>query len=168
MSAPTLFAPEARPQIENKKSVWSKAIKRNIALSVTVDTDKRRLFDVLTLPEYLEAWLSLPCDHAGCHITATQTEKDYRLDHYATGGLDLSIAGSYRARRRSKIAFTWRKTQPAHPHPNAADTLVHIRLEGAFARTIVHVDHSGFFTAEDHRWHHELWFLSLNKLHTLF
>jgi uncharacterized protein YndB with AHSA1/START domain len=133
-----------------------------------VSADKRRVFDALTLPEYREAWLSLPGRNSGRYTTATSNDNAYRLDHFVEGGLEFSIAGAYRVCRRSKMAFTWRKSSATSLHVSAAETLVTIRLQGAFADTTIALDHHGLFSPAEYRWHSEMWDLSLNKLRSLF
>jgi uncharacterized protein YndB with AHSA1/START domain len=139
-----------------------------IALQVDITADRRRIFDALTLPEYIETWLSLPCAHTGCHTIASQADSSYRLDHYAAGGLDLSISGSYRVCRRGKMFFSWRKSRAFDGSESLPESAVQIRLYGDFARSTLCLSHTGYFSKGEYRWHTELWNRSLRNLQQLF
>jgi uncharacterized protein YndB with AHSA1/START domain len=166
MNATALLVPQ--PSRQRQHGVRPETVERHIVLNVTVSADKRRLFDALTLPEYREAWLVVPGSHSHCYTVVSETGGAFRLDHFAEGGLEFSIAGAYRVCRRSKMAFTWRKSNATSLHVSAPETLVTIRLQGAFSDTTVSLDHSGHFSPTEYRWHSEMWSLSLNKLRALF
>jgi uncharacterized protein YndB with AHSA1/START domain len=168
MNATALLVPEQNSSRERHNGVRPETIERHIVLSVTVGADKRRLFDALTLPEYREAWLSIPGSRSDCYSAASETRGVYRLDHFVEGGLEFSISGVYRVCRRSKMAFTWRKSSATSLHVSAPETLVTIRLQGAFSDTTVSLHHAGAFSPAEYRWHSEMWDLSLNKLRSLF
>jgi uncharacterized protein YndB with AHSA1/START domain len=168
MNATALIVPDRNSSPEVYKGARTETAERSILCSVTVGADKRRVFDALTLSEYREAWWCVPGSHSDCYSAASATEDAYRLDHFVDGGLEFSIAGAYRVCRRSKIAFTWRRRSATSIHVSAPETLVTIRLQGAFADTAVALEHSGLFSPTEYRWHTEMWHLSLNKLRSLF
>jgi uncharacterized protein YndB with AHSA1/START domain len=141
---------------------------QRIALQVEVAADRRRIFDALTLPEYIETWLSLPCAHSGCRTIASQADNSYRLDHYAADGLDLSILGSYRVCRRGKMFFSWHKSRAVDGSEFLPGSAVQIRLYGDFARSTLCLSHTGYFSKGEYQWHCELWNRSLRKLQQLF
>ncbi|HUB29395.1 MAG TPA: SRPBCC domain-containing protein [Terracidiphilus sp.] len=152
-----------------RNSLSERIVEREIAFHMTVSADRRRIFDALTLPEYIETWLSLPGDHSDCQTIASRTDDGYRLEHYhAKGRLDFSISGAYRVCRRGKLLFTW------HKHPAGAETahteqsLVSIRINGAFAESTLLLTHTGLFSESDYDWTRDLWALSLTKLQTIF
>ncbi len=111
MSATTLFPPQSSFRGTRETNPRPNVHERQIAMRTTLRADKRRIFDALTLPEYRETWLCLPCSHSNCRTTASQTGSHFRFDHYVAGALDLSITGCYQACRRSKMSFTWHRTE---------------------------------------------------------
>lgn len=168
MIATALFDPET-PSVSIGGSGAREFVReQKIAMQVEVSADKRRIFEALTLPEYIEAWFSLPCGHSNCQTFAAQADKSFQLDHYVSGDLNLRITGSYRTCRRGKMAFTWRKTRLLNEQSSMSESLVLIRLRGAFARSTVHLSHTGLFSESEYRWHCDLWDRSLKKLQALF
>jgi activator of Hsp90 ATPase-like protein len=167
MSATAYLSPETtRPR--RLANVRARFAQRHIAMRVVVGADRRRIFDALTLPEYIEAWLTLPGDHAGCRLVASQKEEAFRFDHFSAVGYDLSISGAFRVCRRGKMFFSWRKWDARDEHAWFTDSLVMIRLYGAFAKSTLCLAHSGSFSEEDYCWHSEMWERSLKKLQSLF
>jgi len=136
----------------------------SVSVTVSVNTIARRLFQALTVPEYLETWLRMPGDDTDCYIAALQNANCYRLDRYRRGGIDVSVIGSYRILRRNKLHFTWRQ----YAELSTPESLVQIRLLGDFGRTTVRLNHVGLTSREQHIWHQELWEKSLTKLASLF
>lgn len=168
MNATALFVPKQNPAAEPQGAVRPEAVERRIQFEATVSADKRRLFDAITLPEYRESWLCFPDQHPGGYVAASWADNVYRLDYLVQGGTGFSIAGAYRACRRSKMVFTWRKSIATGLHLSLPETLVTIRLQGAFSNTTVSVDHAGVFSPAEYRWHSDMWRLSLEKLRSLF
>jgi uncharacterized protein YndB with AHSA1/START domain len=169
MCSPALLPHELAARTGHRNSHSDRIAEREIAFHMTVSADRRRIFDALTVPEYVETWLSLPGEHSECQTVASRTDDGYRLEHYDAGGnLDFSIAGTYRVCRRGKLLFTWRK-HPAASEPRRSDeSLVMIRLNGAFAESTLLLTHTGLFSASDYDWTRALWTLSLTKLQTIF
>lgn len=168
MSATTLLQPQTHFPRSRERHARPNLRAQQIEMQATVNADKRRIFDALTLPEYTETWLSLPCNHTDCHTVASQTDDCFRFDHYVAGALDLSITGSYDVCRRGKLSFTWHKSGALHRPEDSPETEVLIRLHGAFASSTLCLSHTGFFSADEYRWHREMWRLSLRKLQSLF
>jgi uncharacterized protein YndB with AHSA1/START domain len=168
MSATTLLPPHSSFPRVHQSATRSNSREHQIAIRATLRADKRRIFDALTLPEYRETWLCLPCSHSNCHTTASQTGSRFRFDHYVAGTLDLSITGCYHVCRRGKVSFTWHKTE-AHPKSeHSSESIVQIRLYGEFASSALCLTHTGHFSPDEYRWHCDMWQLSLNKLQSLF
>ncbi len=168
MSAATLLPPPSSFRHSHKSVNRSNTREREIAMRATLKADKRRIFDALTLPEYMETWLCLPCSHVDCRTTASQTGSRFCFDHYVAGALDLTITGCYQMCRRGKMSFTWQKTE-AHPQSeHSSESIVQIRLYGEFASSALSLTHTGHFSPDEYRWHCDMWQLSLNKLQSLF
>jgi uncharacterized protein YndB with AHSA1/START domain len=134
------------------------------SLEVSIQTDVRRLFHALTVPEYMEAWLSLPGERPGCSTVAARTNDDYAIDHFCEGRLSISISGTYRVCRRRNVLFSWRVDGDLC----VPQTEVEIRLRGDFDRTSLMLQHGGFASRHDHAWHSALWTASMGKLASLY
>jgi len=135
----------------------------HVALTVSVHAERHRLYQALTLPEYMEAWVRLPRAR-GQEISATCTAESYRIVGRSGDGTEISIAGIYRVSRRSKIIFTWKRGSAS----TVSASLVTIRLLGDFARTTLYLAHSGLASKAEYAWHREFWEGSLGRLRTLF
>jgi Activator of Hsp90 ATPase homolog 1-like protein len=168
MSATAYMTPETTLPESGFTRTRGRSKERHVALRVTVGADRRRIFDALTLPEYIEAWLTIPCSDSDCRLVALQKNGVFRFDHLSPAGLDLCIGGAYRVCRRGKMFFTWRKWHPVEHPACVPDSLVVIRLYGAFAKSTLCLAHSGFCSESEYRWHSELWDRSLRKLQSLF
>ena len=132
----------------------------HVAVSTIVNADRARIFQALTVAEYMEAWLCFP----GSAETSASVSRDgsgYRIERR---GSEACICGAWLTMRRGRLLFTWqcggRETSP--------ESLVLIRLYGEFARTRVCLHHVGLDSAKERAWHLELWTASLNKLSALF
>jgi uncharacterized protein YndB with AHSA1/START domain len=163
MSTPLLSPEEALKA--NRDAESTRVCEREITLQATLHADRRRIFDALTTPEYMETWLSLPGDHSHCRTLASRSNDEFHLDHFGERALDFSISGAYKACRRGKVLFTWRKDTVACSEPEG---LVSIRLHGEFAQSTLLLTHSGAFSERDYNWTRDLWTLSLKKLQILF
>jgi activator of Hsp90 ATPase-like protein len=137
---------------------------RNIAMRVSVASDANRIFQVLTSPEYLETWITLPGDSDDSYLVAWQDSGSYRIDHYQEGRRDLMITGDYRICRRRKMLFTWRTSGDRA----GSESLVYIGLHGNFSSTILELHHRGITSAAEHTWQQEMWHRSLDRLVRLF
>jgi hypothetical protein len=135
----------------------------SIAMTTAVDADAVRIFHALTLPEYLEAWISMPGHAEDSAVIASPAENGYRLDQYAAGSLAVSITGSYLFCHHRKMRLSWRKSRKAA----AFESLVDFRLRGNFGSTLLELRHTALGSADEYRWHQTLWSRSLDKLASL-
>jgi len=140
-------------------SDWS-----SLCLEVSIRADVRRLFHALTVPEYLEAWMSFPGDHSGCSTLASRIDDDYMVEHCCQGVPSFSIAGTYSICRRRNLTFSWRVDGVL----SMSKTEVDIRLHGDFENTRLILQHSGFVSRGDYTWHRLLWCASLDRLIALY
>jgi uncharacterized protein YndB with AHSA1/START domain len=136
----------------------------DVTVSVSVRTDRQRLFQILTVAEYMEAWLAIPDTRPDNRLCVTRDEDGFRIDHFRSRQIDFTISGLYRTCRRGKLHFTWRKDTPFSS--SMSDVL--IRLQGDFERTKVSVRHAGLRSNDDRTWHHDFWENSMRRLCTLF
>ena len=136
-----------------------------VARTVSVDADRHRLFQALTVPEYMEAWISVPGTGKDQQIMASCTPESYRILARNGACLLACIGGFYRVCRRSKLVFTWKKGTTTAA---GFSSLVTIRLLGDFARTTLCLSHSGLASKAEYLWHRAFWEGSLERLRALF
>jgi uncharacterized protein YndB with AHSA1/START domain len=134
-----------------------------IRMDLSIRADARRLFQVLTVPEYLEAWLCLP-GHDGCSPAATRIHDDYLLEHSCGDAPAVLITGTYLVCRRRYVMFSWRVDGDLC----VPESSVEIRLQGDFERTTLSLEHSGFVSSEAWLWHKALWNASMTRLMRLY
>ena len=143
-----------------KKSLLSRR-PFSIGITASVNADRHRIYQALTVPEYIEAWFSAPGAIAG--RTAVSAGENSFSINWCTAQDRFRIFCSYQVCRRSKLIFTWQPFTLAEP----TSSMVKIRLLGDFGRITVHVTHIGL-TSFDKQWHEELWAASLMRLSRLF
>jgi|HubBroStandDraft_6_1064221.scaffolds.fasta_scaffold1515493_1 uncharacterized protein YndB with AHSA1/START domain len=133
-----------------------------VEVSVKIPADIRRIFNALTIAEYLEAWLCFPdCDpFSSVVVSQTQRGFDINLTLAYRRTPSLKIHAVYLTREPHEVAFTWVK-QPASLK---SETTVIIDLNGTHSSTSLHLSHAGFINISDRRWHEDTWRASLEKL----
>lgn len=137
----------------------------NIVLHAALPSDANRIFQALTQPEYLEAWVRFPGDDAATHLTARQQDNSFCLEHDRNGSRDLVISGDYRICRRRKMLFSWIKRAEGSM---ATESLVYIRLHGNFTSTVLELHHRGIASAAEYAWQQAMWQGSFERLARLF
>ena len=159
MSTSILVKQPGRPTRE-----WKRFLPTPQPLSVSTVTsvraDRNRLFQALTVPEYIEAWFSAP-DAIESSTEVFAGEDFFSVSYASRDCGPVSIFCSYKVRRRSKLLFSWQR------NAEGSSSLVSIRLLGDFGRTTVHVTHGGV-ALSDREWHEGLWEASVRKLSKLF
>jgi uncharacterized protein YndB with AHSA1/START domain len=136
----------------------------HIAMTVSVNAERHRVFQALTLPEYIETWIRVPGIRGDQQVTVTCAQETYRISCCGFDASEVCITGAYRVSRRSKMIFTWRNGTV----PNTSPSLVTIRLVGDFARTTMRLSHSGLASKAEYLWHRALWENSMGRLCSLF
>ena len=136
----------------------------SLSLEVSIPADIRRLFHALTVPEYVETWMSVPGERPGCSTVAARTDDHYAIGHSCQGRPSVSISGSYRMCRRRNVVFSWR----VDGELSVPETEVEIRLRGDFERTTLVLSHTGFAARRDFEWHSALWTTSMRRLASLY
>lgn len=135
-----------------------------LSYSISVNADRGRVFQVLTIAEYMEAWLSVPGQMHGSPVHVTCDAQGFRIRYYDEKGMPTTLVGLYQILRTAKTMFLWSRSGDSE----LTASVVKIRLQGDFARTTLCLVHDGFSTDEDRRWHHMFWENSLGKLCRLF
>ena len=137
---------------------------RTVNLEFRLAADTRKIFDALTVPEYIEAWICIPGHHPECSNMTSRSAHGFQIEHHCRSGASTKITGNYRSFMRRKLSFSWR---PAHG-PETPDSFVEIRLHGDFERSVLRLRHFGLESEDDFNWHSALWSTSIAKLCRLF
>jgi hypothetical protein len=133
-----------------------------VTMSASLRADTRRLFQALTVPEYMEAWIYPPGFHPSCHSVVARVDDRYTIEHFCEGRRTLSISGSYLVCQRRKLIFTCQR------EGSSPQSYVDIRLCGDFESSTLQLRQHGLHSAEDYEWHRAWWAASLAKLGGLF
>jgi hypothetical protein len=134
-----------------------------IAISISVNADTRRIFQALTVPEYLEAWIDMPDRTTDSSIIASQDSNGYRLEHYLAEHMNVRIIGSFLYCHYRKMRLHWQR----HFQRTRAESLVDFRLRGNFGSSILELRHTALGSLDEFLWHQRLWQGSLSKLTSL-
>jgi uncharacterized protein YndB with AHSA1/START domain len=135
-----------------------------VLLEFSIRADARRLFHALTMPEYIETWISFPGHRLGCATVAATAHRDYVIQHQCKDKPAVSITGTYSVCQRHNLTFSWR----VEGTPCVPESCVDIRLRGNFENTTLLLRHSGFESANHCAWHRALWSASIGKLIGLY
>lgn len=135
----------------------------DIKIEIRLAADTRRIFEALTIPEYMELWMSMPGSHPVCSSRASRIDDGFIIDHFCDSKPPIRIAGTYVVCLRRKLAFTWSVSGPCIRPASYAD----IRLSGDFGKSILRLRHSGFASLDDYSWHAAFWRSSLSRLSRL-
>lgn len=128
----------------------------------SIPAERRRVYCALTLPEYMESWLSIPGAAPGC-VTVETDNQSFSIYCLDVESARLSIRCSYRTCNNKRLLFDWK----CDSLRTARTCLVQIRLVGEFERTNLELIHLGLDPSKIN-WHHELWDKSLARLSSLF
>jgi uncharacterized protein YndB with AHSA1/START domain len=136
----------------------------DVVMQATMHADPRRIFHALTMPEYVETWMTLPEQQKGSFVVAMQRAKSFRIDFYRQNMLDASVTGSFRIQQLDKLIFTWRRFGEL----DDAQSIVTILLQGGAGRCVLELRHTGLRSHPESHWHRQLWSASLRNLARLF
>lgn len=134
-----------------------------LALSMRVNADRQRIFQALTLPEYVEAWIA-PSGEGRQRRAVSISPEGFHIEIPDSLSPDSNIRGSYLTRRRSKLIFTWQKGWSL----DAPTSMVTIRLNGDFDCTEIVLNHAGLSCRREYEWHQTFWHESIRRLSSLF
>jgi uncharacterized protein YndB with AHSA1/START domain len=157
------FAPQPVSTRQIRNVSGPSPVDSSLAISMRVNADRQRLFQALTLPEYVEAWIA-PSGEGNQRRAVSITPEGFRIEIPDSRSPDSSIRGSYLTRRRSKLIFTWQKGWA----PDAPTSTVTIRLNGDFDRTEIVLNHAGLGCRREYEWHRTFWHESIRRLSGLF
>jgi uncharacterized protein YndB with AHSA1/START domain len=132
-----------------------------ITVHRSVNADRSRLFQALTLAEYIDAWFVAP-GSAPESTSVTMGPNCFVVSYRLLDGCEEQFVGSYKVLRRGKVQFAW-----TDAFRQSSSSLVRIRLQGDFGRTTVQLTHVGIDESQ-HLHYRMLWEASLERLASLF
>jgi uncharacterized protein YndB with AHSA1/START domain len=135
----------------------------NVRISTVLKADARRIFQALTLPEYLEAWITMPDQEPESSIAVLGEAGGFRLVHSSENRVVSSIAAYFLLQKLRVLRFHWRSTRARVSVPG----LVEVRIRDQFEGCVLELRHSALASAEEYLWHRKLWQNSLRKLAVL-
>jgi len=148
----------------NSLDVCLRDAPHTIRASVRVRAETRRLFQALTSPEYLEAWLCVPGSEGRWSLSADQSVSGFLIESGELDSERVRIAAAYTTLRRRRLAIHWKMERNCQ----RSDSTVTMRLHGDFECSVLSLHHAGLRFVEDADWHRQLWTASLERLARLF
>jgi hypothetical protein len=136
-----------------------------LTLTVSLNADRRRIFHVLTIPEYMETWLCVPDRHKERAIQVTSFPTGFHVRYLDEKGISSALAASFQIYRTAKMQLLWSRICG---NVASEPSVVKVRLNGDFERTTLCLTHNGLSSHGDRQWHERLWGQSLAKLSSLF
>lgn len=129
----------------------------DFSISFPIHADPRSLFHALTVPEYLEAWLRPPACRS---VSALLDGSNYVLQFQSGAAPRIAVRGAWLSRQPNCLSLTWnRRDEIMH-----VESVLTVELRERPGRTLLHLYHSGFTTAEQSLWHGDLWNSSVERL----
>lgn len=135
----------------------------DVAVSVEVKAESRRVLYALTIPEYMEAWLQMP-DSEKLECSAdSKAPNSFHIDLYSSEALHTlhaRIEGFCLLLNPDRVIYLWKNTCAG----STTESMVGIALKSGLGHCSVHLKHSGFCNMEESAWHSRMWLLSLDNL----
>jgi uncharacterized protein YndB with AHSA1/START domain len=132
----------------------------DVAVSVEIRAESRRVLYALTIPEYMEAWLQMPdLEKLECSADS-RAPNSFHIDLYSSEASHTRIEGFCLLSSPDWIVYLWKNSCAG----NNAETMVGIHLRSGPGQCTVDLKHSGFCNLEESVWHSRMWHSSLDKL----
>jgi uncharacterized protein YndB with AHSA1/START domain len=132
----------------------------DVRASVAIHAEWRRILNALTVPEFMDVWLTMPgIERLECN-PEQWSSGGFRIDAFVAGRPQRSIYGSCFRSRPDEISYLWEK---AHSR-SGANSLVTMRLRGGPRKCSVHLKHHGLCNQKERDWYSSMWQISLDKL----
>ena len=122
-----------------------------------------RLFYALTIPEYIETWLTPPdSEEVRCTGNPASGEAlSIELRHDRR--IATSIFAAYKSISAQDFSIRWYVHSRSHTHVSH----LRISIRTVRADALLRIRHSGFTNSGEWHWHQELWGMSLAKMQML-
>jgi hypothetical protein len=141
--------------VPERESIHSLSVRASAAFSVSPS----RLFYALTIPEYLETWLTPP-DADEIYCTGNSPEEPLSIELHRNRRATTSIFAEYNRISAQDLSVRWYFRSRSHTHVSH----LRIAIRTVRANALLRIHHSGFVDPSDWYWHQELWGLSLTKM----
>jgi uncharacterized protein YndB with AHSA1/START domain len=142
-----------------RESVQPFSVRTSAAFSVA----PARLFYALTIPEYVETWLTPPdADEVRCAGNPAAGEA-LSIELHHSRRVITSIFADYKSLTPQDIHIRWYVRSRTHSHV----TQLRIAIRTVRADVVLRLRHSGFTNPSAWYWHQELWGMSLTKMQML-
>jgi hypothetical protein len=140
-----------------------------IRLRCCVAAELPRVSHALTIPEFMETWLSLPCCDRPCKIRPSRFPHGFALEHSCTGSdLPLQIVCFYSSFGARHLSFSWTfEADPALGHSFVEVHLSGNRSSGNLEQCMLGLTHSGLRSEAHGYWQQIFWSASLKRLREL-
>jgi hypothetical protein len=142
-----------------RESVQPLVVRASAAFNVAPS----RLFYALTIPEYIETWLTPPdTDDVRCSGNPTGADAlsiELRYDRRVT----TSIFADYKSIAAQDLSVRWYVRSRTRSYASH----LRIAIRTVRADALLRIRHSGFTNPNDWHWHQELWGMSLTKMQML-
>ena len=133
----------------------------DVAVSVEIEAESRRVLYALTIPEYMEAWLQMPdTEKLKCSSDSRAAPNSFHIDLYSAKAPRARIKGSCLRLDPDRIIYLWRNTCTG----STGETMVDIHLNSGPGQCTINLNHRGFCNMEESLWHSRMWHRSLDKL----
>lgn len=142
-----------------RDSVQSLSVRTSAAFSVA----PARLFYALTIPEYVETWLTAP-DAVEVRCAGNPAAGEVlSIELHHNRHVVTTIFADYKSLSPQDIHMRWYVRSSTHTHV----TQVRIAIRTVRADVILRLRHAGFTNPSAWHWHQELWGMSLTKMQML-
>lgn len=132
----------------------------DVRASIVIEAEWPRILNALTVPEYLDVWLTMPgVERVECHAEH-KTPGGFRIDIFAANALRQAIHGDCIRSKPDEISYLWKLDHAE----NGKRSLVKLRLRGGRKRCALHLKHHGLLDQKERDWYSAMWQKSLDKL----
>ena len=132
----------------------------DVRASVVIEAEWPRVLNAITVPEYLDVWITMP----GVERLECCAERgalgSFRIDIFASGALQTAIYGSCIRSKPDEVSYLWERNRAE----SIEKSMVKFRVRGGTKRCSLQVKHRGLCDQEERDWYSMMWQESLNKL----
>ena len=134
--------------------------RQDVRASVVIEAEWPRVLNAITVPEYLDVWLTMPgVERLECCIEQ-RTLGGFRIDVFTAGALQRAIYWSCIRSKPDEVSYLWERNRAE----SIEKSLVKLRVRGGPRRCSLHLKHRGLWDQEECDWYSMMWQESLNKL----
>ena len=132
----------------------------DVRASVVIEAEWPRVLNAITVPEYLDVWITMP----GVERLECCAERgalgSFRIDVFTAGALQSAIYGACIRSKPDEVSYVWERNRAER----VEKSLVKLRVRGGPKRCSLQVKHRGLWDQEERDWYSMMWQESLNKL----